>query len=151
MQLIAYLSANAPWAWIIAGLVLLGLELVVPGGFLVWMGVAGIVTGLVALFWDVGWPLQWLIFGALSLVTIGLWVRWNRGRSSESDRPLLNRRAEQFLGHEGVLEQPIEGGFGRLPLGDTVWRISGPDLPSGRRVRIVGHDGTVLRVEPIAE
>lgn len=149
MQVIDFISANGPWAWIIAGLVLLALELVVPGGFLLWMGISGIVTGLVALFWAIGWPLQWLIFGLLSLVSIALWVRWTRSRPTPTDRPYLNRRADQFVGLEAVLEQPIQQGFGRVVLGDTVWRVSGADLPVGQRVRIVGHDGAVLKVEAI--
>jgi len=35
-------------------------------------------------------------------------------------------------------------------LGDTVWRVSGPELPVGQRVRIVGSDGAVLKVEAIS-
>lgn len=147
MQVIDFITANGPWAWIVAGLVLLALELVVPGGFLLWMGISGIVTGLVGLFWAIGWPLQWLIFGVLSLVSIALWVRWTRSRPSATDRPYLNRRAEQLVGQEAVLEQPIQQGFGRVVLGDTVWRVSGPDLPAGQRVRIVGSAGAVLQVE----
>ena len=147
MQVIDFITANGPWAWIVAGLVLLALELVVPGGFLLWMGISGIVTGLGVLFWAIGWPLQWLIFGVLSLVSIALWVRWTRSRPSATDRPYLNRRAEQFVGQEAVLEQPIQQGFGRVVLGDTVWRVSGPDLPAGQRVRIVGSAGAVLQVE----
>lgn len=49
-----------------------------------------------------------------------------------------------------VLEQAIEQGFGRVVLGDSVWRVSGPDLPVGQRVRIVGSQGAVLVVEPLA-
>lgn len=149
MQVIAFLSENGPWSWIIAGLVLLALELVVPGGFLVWMGIAGILTGLLTLFQPLPWAVQWLIFGALSLVSILVWLRINAHRKAGSDRPLLNRRAERFIGVEAVLEQPIHEGFGRLALEDTVWRISGPDLPAGQRIRIIEADGAVLKVEPI--
>ena len=149
MQVVDFIAGNGPWAWIVAGLVLLALELVVPGGFLLWMGISGIVTGLVVLFWAIGWPLQWLIFGVLSLVSIALWVRWTRNRPTPTDRPYLNRRADQFIGQEAVLEQPIEQGFGRVVLGDTVWRVAGPDLPAGQRVRIVGHEGAVLKVEAV--
>lgn len=147
MQIIAFLAENAPWSWIIAGLVLLALELVVPGGFLLWMGIAGILTGLLVLFQPLAWPIQWLIFGVLSLVSILIWVRLTRNRAAQTDRPLLNQRAEHFIGHEAVLDQPIVGGFGRLSLGDTIWRIAGPDLPRGQKVRIVGAEGNVLRVE----
>lgn len=149
MQVIDFIAGNGPWAWIVAGLVLLALELVVPGGFLLWMGISGIVTGILALLWAIGWPLQWLIFGVLSLVSIALWVRWSRSRPMPTDRPYLNQRAEHLVGQEAVLEQAIEQGFGRIVLGDSVWRVAGADLPVGQRVRIVGHEGTVLRVEAV--
>lgn len=147
MQVIDFIAGNGPWAWIVAGLVLLALELLAPGGFLLWMGISGIVTGLVVLFWAIGWPLQWLIFGVMSLVTIALWLRWTRSRPTPTDRPYLNRRAEQLVGQEAILEHAIEQGFGRVALGDTVWRVSGPDLPVGQRVRVVGYEGAVLKVE----
>ena len=149
MQVIEFIGSAGPWAWIVGGLVLLALELVLPGGFLLWMGISGVITGLIVLFQPIGGPLQWLIFGVLSLVSITLWVRWSRNRPEPTDRPHLNERADQYVGHEAVLEQAIAQGFGRVVLGDSVWRVSGPDLPAGQRVRIVGHDGAVLRVEPI--
>ena len=147
MQVIEYIASNGPWAWLVAGLIMLGLELVVPGRFLLWMGIAGIVTGVIALLQPIGWPGQWLIFGVFSLVSIALWVRWTRSRPAVTDRPYLNRRADHFIGQEVVLEQPIVQGYGRVVLGDTVWRVSGVDLPLGHRVRIVGNEGAVLKVE----
>lgn len=149
MQVVDFIAANGPWSWIVAGLVLLALELVVPGGFMLWMGIAGIVTGIITLFQPIGWPLQWLIFGVLSLVSIAIWVRWNRSRPAVTDRPYLNRRADHFIGQEAVLEQAIAQGYGRIVLGDTVWRVAGADLPVGHRVRIVGSEGAVLKVEAI--
>ncbi|WP_193334565.1 NfeD family protein [Devosia beringensis] len=149
MQVVDFIAANGPWSWIVLGMILLALELVVPGGFLLWMGISGLVTGALTLVQPMPWPLQWLVFGLLSLLSISAWLQWNRRRPSVSDRPLLNRRADHFIGHETVLEQAIEQGFGRVVLGDTVWRVSGPDLPVGQRVRIVGSDGAVLTVEPM--
>ena len=148
MQIIEFIVSNAPWAWIVAGLILLALETVVPGGgVLVWMGISGIITGLMVLFQDISWPLQWLSFGVLSLLSVTVWLRWSRTREKQSDRPYLNRRADQLVGQEAVLEQAVVQGFGRVVLGDTVWRVSGSDMPAGQRVRVVGHDGAVLRVE----
>lgn len=149
MQIVDFIAANAHWSWIVAGLILLALELLLPGGFLLWMGISGIITGLATMFWPIGWPLQWLIFGVLSLVTIALWVRWNRSRPTPTDRPYLNRRTDQLIGQEAVLEQAIAQGFGRIVLGDTVWRVAGADLPVGRKVRITGSNGAVLKVEAI--
>lgn len=149
MQVLEAIASIGPWAWIVAGLILLALELVVPGGFLLWMGIAGICTGLIAFIQPLDWPWLWLIFGALSLITISLWIRFFRHRPDASDRPLLNRRTAQLVGREGVLDQPIAQGAGRLALGDTIWRVSGPDLPAGRRVRVVGNEGAVLLVEAV--
>ncbi len=148
MVIIEYIASNGPWAWIVAGLVLLALELLVPGGFLLWLGVAGVVTGLAAMFQPIPWAFQFLLFGALSLVAIFGWLRYTRGRVETTDRPLLNERAARFIGREATLAEPIRAGFGRVALEDTTWRVAGPDLAAGERVRIIGHDGSVLKVEP---
>ncbi len=136
-----------PWAWFVLGLVLLALELVVPGGWFLWLGAGGIVTGLLAFIPGITWPLQVTIFGALALVIVVGWTLIARTRKPRSDRPLLNKRAETFIGHEAVIEEPIVNGYGRLNLGDSSWRIAGPDLAVGRRVRVVGADGALLKVE----
>jgi membrane protein implicated in regulation of membrane protease activity len=44
-----------PWLWIIAGLILLGLELLAPGVLLIWFGLAALATGLFAFVTDF-WP-----------------------------------------------------------------------------------------------
>ena len=33
-----------------------------------------------------------------------------------------------------------------MKVADTMWGVAGPDLPSGTKVRVVGVEGTVLRV-----
>lgn len=149
MDIVAAIAGYGPWAWIVAGIVLLALELVVPGGFLVWMGVAAVITGLAAFVQPIGGPFQFLLFGGLSLILIVAWMHYSKGRERSSDRPLLNRRAESFIGLEAELDEPIVNGFGRLRLGDTPWRIAGPDLPAGRRVRVVAAEGALLRVESV--
>ena len=48
-----------------------------------------------------------------------------------------------------MIEEPIVNGYGRLRLGDSSWRIAGPDLAVGQRVRVVGADGALLKVEAV--
>jgi membrane protein implicated in regulation of membrane protease activity len=146
MQLIDFVASYGGWSWMIAGLVLLALELIVPGGFFLWLGISGIATGLLAFVPGLTQPFQWVIFGALGLVSVVLWRRYSRGLKQETDQPFLNNRAERFVGHEAVIDTPIVNGFGKLKLGDTDWRISGPDLSAGAKVRVVGHDVGVLKV-----
>lgn len=146
MQVLEFIASNGAWSWIVAGLILLALELVVPGGVLIWLGAAALVTGLTVLLVPIYWPLQFVIFGVLALAAIWAWLRL-RGQGKPSDRPFLNDRAQRFVGQVAVLNEPIEGGSGRLALDDTTWRITGPDLAAGVRVRIVEANGAVLRVE----
>lgn len=149
MELLSLIAEYGGWSWLVLGFVLLGLELVLPGGILLWLGVSAVVTALVALLAPgTGWPLQFLLFGVLSIGSISAWLRL-RPTEEASDRPFLNRRAERFIGRELVLDEPIRDGQGRVSLGDTYWRIEGPDLAAGSRVRVVSADGALLKVEAV--
>jgi hypothetical protein len=146
MVLLELFQTYGPWAWIILGLVLLALELVVPGGYFLWLGTAGVVTGLLAFVPGLGWPWQVTIFGVLAIIIVIGWTVLARNRKQVTDQPFLNKRAERYVGHEGVIAEPIRDGSGRLTLDDTIWRISGPDLAAGQKVRVVATDGAVLKV-----
>lgn len=146
MQVLEFIASNGAWSWVVAGLVLLALELVAPGGVLIWLGAAALVTGGLALLVNVYWPLQFVAFGVLALLSIWLWLK-TRKQEQPTDRPFLNRRAERFIGQEAVLDEPIRDGQGRVALGDTTWRVTGPDLAAGAKVRVIDADGAVLKVE----
>ena len=145
MDIINLIAGYGAWAWVVAGLALLALELVVPGGVFIWLGAAALLTGVLSLLLPIFWPLQFVIYGVLALLSIWLWLRL-RGQERASDSPFLNHRADRFIGQEAVLDEPIRDGFGRLALDDTTWRVSGPDLAAGEKVRIVAAQGAVLKV-----
>lgn len=148
MDLLALIAEYGPWSWIIAGLILLGVELVAPGGVLVWLGVSAIIVGLASLVQPLGWPLQWLLYGVLSIVSLLAWLNISRRRKAESsDKPHLNERGSALVGRQGILKDAISGGEGRMVIGDSIWRVRGADLPEGASVRVIGSDGAVLLVE----
>ncbi len=135
------------WGWWVAGAILLAVEIVAPGNVFVWFGIAAVLTGTAALVTDIAWQFQLLIFAVLSIVLVLVGRRYF-GRPGTSEEPLLNQRATRLIGQVYVLGDPIVAGTGRIRIDDTVWRLTGPDLPSGTRVRITGHDGTVLQAMP---
>jgi membrane protein implicated in regulation of membrane protease activity len=136
-----------PWVWIVAGLILLGLELLAPGIFLIWFGIAALITGVLAFAADPGWQVELVVFVALAVVAVLIGRRYFSPAREPGEQPLLNQRAARQVGMIHVLTDPIVDGQGRIRIDDTNWRIAGPDLPSGARVRVVAADGAVLRVE----
>lgn len=144
-----------PWNWMVLGFVLLALEIVLPGFFLLWIGIAALLTGALSLqLWDWGqwtWHIQVLVFLAMSLVAAYAGKKIMNAGADESDQPLLNRRGAQMIGRTATLTEPIKEGRGRIRLGDTTWRVSGPDLPAGTQVRVTGATESDLElvVEPV--
>ena len=137
------------WHWWILALGLIILETVLPGTFFLWMGISAIVLGLLAwAFPDMSWETQLMLFAILSLVSIVGWRMWQRTHPVESDQPNLNRRGEQYVGRVFTLETPIENGFGKVRVGDTLWRVKGTEAPAGSKVKVTSVDGVVLVVEP---
>lgn len=139
-----------PWNWMVLGLVLLGAEVLVPGFFLIWIGIAAIIVGALSLaLWDAAfwtWQVQVLVFLGLALVSAFV-GRALMKRSGVSDQPLLNKRGEQLVGKVATLDEAIVNGRGRIRIDDTVWRVSGPDLDAGTRVRVARLTDSELVVE----
>lgn len=134
------------WNWGILGVVLLGLEIFAPGSFFVWLGIASIVVGALALFIAMAWQVEVILFVVLAVVFVLIGRRLFARDASPGEQPFLNDRARRIIGSVHILREPIVDGQGRLRIDDTSWRVVGPDLASGVRVKVVGADGAVLTV-----
>lgn len=134
------------WHWLVLGLVLLSVEMILPTEFvLLWMGASAIVTGLLCLLLPLSWQVQTVLFGILSIVS---YFSYRKFRPHiESDKPTLNRRGHSYVGRVFTLEAPIVNGDGKLRVDDSQWRINGPDLAAGAKVKVIEADGTMLKVE----
>ena len=138
------------WAWWVAAGVLLVLELLSPGIFFIWLGIAAGLTGLIDSIVDLPWQAELLIFAVLSVVTVLAGRRFYRGPGTEpEDNPYLNRRQLGYVGRTFTLKQPIVDGRGKLSIEDTLWQIEGPDMPAGAHVRVTAASGMTLKVEAV--
>ena len=137
----------SPWAWIIVGVALVGIEIVAPGAFMLPLGLAAVATGLVGFAVALPWPAQVLVFAALALGFVLVGRQLYGVRSEAATTPGLNRRGELLVGRVLTLDEAIVDGQGRVRIDDSVWRVRGADLPAGSRVRVARADGAVLVVE----
>ena len=148
MQVLQYLETLAYWDWFIAGLVLVILEIFAPGAVFLWLGIAAGVVGAVVFFAPyLDWKFQFTLFAVLSVVSIVVSRHYLKRRPLETDHPNLNRRGAQYVGRDLILDAALSGGRGRLRVDDTTWRVEGPDLPAGAKVRVTAVDGATLKIE----
>ena len=135
-----YLQHLSFWDWLAFGTLLLILEVFGAGGYLLWIGVAAASVGVLTyLMPGLPWALQFVLFGVLSVLTAVLWWRRQRSAAKPSDQPGLNRRGSELLGRQFVLHEAISGGRGKIKAGDSLWLVTGPDLPAGSAVRVIGQ------------
>ncbi|MBL8651987.1 MAG: NfeD family protein [Sphingopyxis sp.] len=135
------------WQWLSLGVLLAAAEIIAPGFFLIWVGVAAIVTGIVAWVVDISVPVQLGIFAVLAFIALYSARKWLRDNPITSTDPLLNQRGGRLVGEVLTLTKAIEDGRGRAKVGDGEWPVRGPDAAEGSRVRVVSADGGVLVVE----
>lgn len=138
------------WHWWVLGFLLLVMEILTPGTFFMWIGIAAFVTGVAA--WSIpglSWSGEIVMFALLSLASVGLWLKYRPLTRNDAVDNGLNQRGRHSIGRELTLVTDIENGVGQGRLDDTVWRVSGPKLKAGSRVRVIGADGTTLQVEAL--
>jgi membrane protein implicated in regulation of membrane protease activity len=145
-----YLAGLGVWNWFIAGAVLLVLEVLAPGAFMLWFGISAITVGLLSLAIVWPWQAQFIAFAVMAIGSIVIWRRLSPKADEVSPQPFLNRRADGFVGRVFTLERPIVDGGGAVKIGDTVWMVRGADAPAGSRVQVTGTDGGTLLVGPAA-
>jgi len=142
-------SGQSAWGWLILGAILFAVDVMAPGFYFVWFGIAAAAVGLVMFAAPLPNPWPLAVFCIVSVVSVFVGrALWGSHRERESDRPFLNQRGRQLIGQTFTLAEPINGGRGRMTVGDTVWTVSGPTLPQGQLVRVTSAEGTVLKVEP---
>lgn len=135
------------WLWTIGGILLLMLEILAPGVFLIFIGVAAIATGIFTLLFDLALPSQLALFVIYSLLAVMAGRRFYANKEDNSSDPLLNDRAARLVGKLVTVVEPVDDHGGRVRVGDSDWSARGGPAQPGERVRITGIDGNCLRVE----
>ncbi|ABC80655.1 NfeD family protein [Anaeromyxobacter dehalogenans] len=134
------------WMWVLAGIGLLVVELVTPGGlFALFFGVGALVVAPAAAA-GLGRVGQWLLFTAVSLVLLATLRRRLQDRLTR--RP--GAPVDSLVGEEVVLLGDVPaGGEGAAELRGVPWRaraVGGDTLRAGQRCRVERVEGVLLWV-----
>lgn len=143
-------SISTHWFWLSLGLILGAAEMVAPGFFLMWLGLAAIIVGVLDYFLPITVAYQVAMFAILSVLTVFAGKKFLASNPIETDDPKLNDRGARLTGEIVTVVEAIADGQGRVKVGDTVWAARGTDAALGARVRVKGADGAVLLVEDVA-
>lgn len=146
------LAANAAYLWLSVGILLLAGEMALPGVYLMWLGGAAVVTGVVSFAApDAGFEIQSVVFAVLATVSIYLGNRFFYGASGEPDDNQATQGAHRLIGAQVEVLEDIVHGRGAVRVADGRWIANGPDLKAGSFARVTGVDGVVLVVEELTE
>lgn len=152
--MIALLFEHAYIFWLSLGGLLLAAEMLGGNGYLLWSGVAAVITGLLVWLVPFGWEWQGVLFAVLTLIAAWLWWLWlsKRLRAQKPADATLNQRGQQLVGRRFTLDTALENGRGHMRVGDSSWPVSAEtDLPAGAKVEVIAVEGITLRVKPVTQ
>ena len=141
------------WAWIIAGAVIAGLEILLPGMFLMWIGLGAVATGIVlARYPDLALEWQFLVFAGsmVASVAIGLSIERRSGRTKHAR--FMNREMKGMVGKTYVAIAPFSVGRGRIKVQDSSYAaVSEEAIAAGDTVRVVAIEDGRPKVVKVPE
>ncbi|MCO6559886.1 MAG: NfeD family protein, partial [Gilliamella sp.] len=91
------------WVFIALGGILLIIELLGTGGYGLWSGIAAIIVGLIAWILPLSWPILWILFAILTLVSAYLWWLWLKKQGKDkSSKGEINQPQQDLIGIKTV-------------------------------------------------
>ena len=142
-------SVSTHWFWLSLGLILGVAEMVAPGFFLMWLGLAALTVGVLDYFLPITVAYQVAMFAILSVLAVFAGKKFLQDNPIESDDPKLNDRGARLTGEIVTVVEAISNGNGRVKVGDSVWSARGTNAAEGSQVRVTGAVGAVLLVEAV--
>ncbi len=142
------LSRVVFYDWLLLALFILIIEMLTGTMYLLWPGLAAVITGLI--FWlvpDLSWQMQLVIFSVTTIASMLLWFKYGKEKSPTGGYEHLNQRGQQYVGKQYPLIEAIENGRGIVDIDDTRWSVRGPDKAKGELVTVKSIDGNILNVE----
>ncbi len=148
-MLVELLLPLTAYHWLALGILLLVLETLGFAGFLIGASIASIIVGGSMFVIDINWHEQLSMFAVLSVIfTVIYWKLFRNYNETVKDNDMLNNRTAQFVGNTYPIEIAIVNGYGKIKIGDALWKVKcDVDMEAGSRVEVTGSDGMTLLVK----
>jgi membrane protein implicated in regulation of membrane protease activity len=132
--------------WFFMGLVLLLLELALPGLIVVFFGIGAWVTALCIILFHPDINIQILIFLVSSVLFLALLRKYLKKKFFHEDTSIVTTLEDEFIGKTGVAESKFSAGStGRVHFKGTSWTaVSDSDIEIGEQVTILDKESIKL-------
>ena len=91
--------------------------------------------------------MAWFLLFAGTVFGLYFWREYRVQQQDQQSASSPLRTGERYIGQVIVLTDAMREGSDQVRLGERRWKLRGPDVPAGTRVRVTGVDGTVLIVD----
>ncbi|EMJ87165.1 NfeD family protein [Leptospira meyeri] len=147
-----FIFANSPYVWIFLGLTLLFSEFLLPGTFVMFLGIGAIFTGILARLMPMEFYTQvivWVLSSLVSILVGGSFVK-RFFKSESSVDPFVK---DDFLNQIVPVEMDIlvQRHGGKIRFQGTLWDAVSNDskITKGNYVRILSRENLTFTVERV--
>lgn len=141
------------YIWIIVGLIIMSMELFLPGFILCFFGLGAVLTGLLLAFVPLGFNAQLVLFAVLSIGTLVSFRRYAQGyfTGKVSNPDPSGRSLEMHTGETAIVTEDIlpNSPRGKVEFHGTSWNADADvEIKKGAKVTIVERHDLTLKVKP---
>ncbi|HNW45746.1 MAG TPA: NfeD family protein [Elusimicrobiales bacterium] len=140
------------YIWIILGIVIMGMELFLPGFILCFFGLGAVLTGLLVIFLPLGINTQLILFGILSIVLLVSFRRYAQGyfTGRVSNPNPTGAAMESHVGETAVVTEDIipDSPRGKVEFHGTAWNADADtEIKKGTKVTILQRHDLTFKVK----
>lgn len=141
------------YVWMVIGIVIMSMELFLPGFILCFFGLGALLTGLIMLFVPVGINTQLVMFAVLSILSLVSFRNYAQGyftgrvsNKNPSGAPMETHAGEIAVVTEDIIPNSPKG---KVEFHGTFWNADADvEIKKGEKVTIIERHDLTLKVKP---
>lgn len=141
------------YVWIVVGLLIMSMELFLPGFILCFFGLGAVLTGLLTIFLPIGINAQLVMFAVISIVLLVSFRRYAQGYFTGriSNPNPTGAGMESHAGETAIVTEDIipNSTHGKVEFHGTSWNADAEvAIKKGAKVTIIERHDLTMKVKP---